>query len=169
MSLLTKEHGLPLSVENYESLRPILSPEEVKPFEENLAHHRCFHVETWDVFNETENLFYHKDTVQSFPKVYLLTDGKCSSTCWLFVREMLQMPNVIQIGEKTCAQSLYSQARWVTLPSGLSKLYFPMQQRVTPLDHINQPFVPSYTYSDNWTDEGKVRKWVIKIINMIFS
>ena len=74
------------------------------------------------------------------------------------------MPNVIQIGATTKSQSLYSQSRWIILPSNLSKLYVPMQQRVSPLEYINQPFVPTYIYPNEWNDEEELKKWALKII-----
>jgi hypothetical protein len=150
-----------LSPENYNNLQNHMSENEKKSFLDDLKHNNTHHVEKWNIFDEKENLFSHQDVVKKFPKIYLLTDGRCSSTCWLFVREMLQMPNVLQIGEETNTQSLYSQSRTVDLPSGLGKFVFPMQERVFPIDHINQSFVPHVRYLDDWRDTEKLSKFVI--------
>lgn len=138
--------------ENYNNLQKHMAESKKKSFLDDLKHNRMHHIEKWNIFDEKENLFSHQDVVKTFPKTYLLTDGRCSSTCWLFVREMLQMPNVVQIGEETNTQSLYSQSRSVDLPSGLGKFVFPMQERVFPVDYINQPFIPHLKYFDNWHD-----------------
>ncbi|MDP1975724.1 MAG: S41 family peptidase, partial [Alphaproteobacteria bacterium] len=152
-----------MTPENYNDLQKHMTENEKKSFLSDLEYNRTHHIEKWNIFDEKENLFSHQDEVKKFPKIYLLTDGRCSSTCWLFVREMLQMPNVVQIGEETNTQSLYSQSRTINLPSGFGKLIFPMQERVFPIDHINQSFIPHIKYLGDWNDTEKLKKFVLDI------
>jgi hypothetical protein len=153
-----------LSSDNLQNLKTIMPKSEFSLFKAAFDKGDTFFTKTWDIFNETKNLYSNKDIVQEPAKVYLLTDKKCGSTCWLFVREMRQMPKVEQIGEMTQAQSLYSQARFVTLPSNLAKLYFPMQQRVSPTEHINKPFIPKYKYNGIPENEDELKEWVRGIV-----
>ncbi len=125
-------------------------------------------IREWDILEEErENLFSNEDIVEKFPKVFLLTDGRCGSTCWMFVRDMLQLPNVIQIGDSTASQSLYSNSRWVTLPSGKGKIYVPTMQRMHPLDNIDKPFHPTYTFQGDWHNEEELKQWVISILEKL--
>ena len=123
-------------------------------------------VVSWSIFEEgDENLFSNEDVVERFPKVILLTDGRCGSTCWLFVRDMLQIPNVIQIGDSTASQSLYSESQYMTLPSGKGEIYVPKMQRIHPLDNIDKPFHPAYTFQGDWNNEEELKQWVISILS----
>lgn len=149
---------------NFSYLKTSMSEQACTLFAKARENGDDFYTETRDIFDETKNLYSNKDKVRSFPRTYLLTDRKCGSTCWLFVREMLQMPKVTQIGETTRAQSLYSEARFIALPSGFAELYFPMQQRISPIEDINRPFIPKHKYKGNWQDEEELIVWVMKVV-----
>jgi hypothetical protein len=151
-----------ITLKNYNDLQKHMTEHEKKSFLSDLKHNRTHHLEKWNIFNEKENLFSHQDNVKKFPRIYLLTDGRCSSTCWFFVREMLQMPNVIQIGEETNTQSLYSQSRTIDLPSGFGKLIFPMQERLFPIDHINQSFVPHVKCLSDLSNAGNLKRKYVR-------
>ncbi|MBF0361242.1 MAG: hypothetical protein HQK49_09535 [Oligoflexia bacterium] len=61
------------------------------------------------------------------PKVYLLTDANCFSSCEIFVRELKKMPNVIHVGEATNASTLFGDIRRVQIPNSPIYLTFPQK------------------------------------------
>jgi len=93
-------------------------------------------------------------------KIFLLTDGNCSSSCWLFVREFLQMPNVELVGQPTHFMTRYTMANPILLPSGIMKILVPMQAYTNPLDHFNTPFFPHCIYKEYMGDTVALEKWI---------
>ncbi len=98
-------------------------------------------------------------------KVILLTDGYCGSTCWQFVRDMLQIPAVVQVGQATHFMTPYTQPMPITLPSGIAVFIVPTQVYLSPRDHFGQPFIPSYVYPGNMNDTPALQQWLIGLIH----
>lgn len=130
-------------------------------FEKALKAKRAFFSMTWSVYNETYNLFSNGEKEPVTASVLLLTDEGCGSTCWLFVREMLQIPGVVQLGTPTAILTAYSETRPITLPSRHFILNCPMQVRLYPNENLGKPFVPTHVYSGDLTNEKQVQAWVM--------
>jgi hypothetical protein len=64
----------------------------------------------------------------------------------VLVRELRNIPGAIHIGHTTAIQTVYSQAIQRVLPSGLFRLTFPLQKRMSPTNHLGQPFLPHVRY-----------------------
>ncbi|MEN9450933.1 MAG: hypothetical protein RJA83_1551 [Pseudomonadota bacterium] len=96
-------------------------------------------------------------------KVFLLTDGRCDSSCWLFVREFLQIPNVTLIGHATHFMTPYTYANSFILASGNAMVNIPTQFFIQPADHFGHPFIPSYIYPGYMGDDEALRKWVLQL------
>jgi hypothetical protein len=96
-------------------------------------------------------------------KVFLLTDGRCGSSCWLFVRELLQIPNVTLIGHATHFMTRYTSANSFNLPSGNAQVNIPVQVFVKPLDHFGHPFIPTFLYPGYMGDDAALKKWILQL------
>lgn len=96
-------------------------------------------------------------------KIYLLTDGRCASSCLTFIEQLSQFPNIIQIGQATNADSYYTESRLVHLPSG-AHLYFPIKVQRYRQRGRNQPYVPKgkYYYQGDINNTTRIRKWIKK-------
>lgn len=102
-------------------------------------------------------------------KVFLLTDGRCGSSCWLFVRDFLQIPNVTLIGQATHFMTPYSDANSFILPSGKVIVNIPTQFFIQPTDHFGHPFIPSFLYPGYMGDDDALKKWVLKLSDHHFK
>ena len=96
-------------------------------------------------------------------RVLLLTDGFCGSDCWLFTREMLQIPNTVQIGQPTHFMTPYTEPNPINLPSHNAVFDVPAQIFLSPLNNFDHPFVPKCTYSGYMGDTAGLQKWVLQI------
>lgn len=74
-------------------------------------------------------------------EIIILTNPHIYSSAWMFLRVLLQLPNTIQMGEKTAVNGFYSEPRSVNFQG--FKLTFPMGANLQPNDHLGKPFRPS--------------------------
>ena len=58
-------------------------------------------------------------------RVYVLTDHACQSSCLNFLDQLLRIPNVMQVGTPTGADTIFGDLLRTQLPSGRGVLYFP--------------------------------------------
>ena len=122
-----------------------------------------FYIDKWSIYNEDLNLYTNKDNTPPKAKIYVLTDKFCRSTCWAFVNELKQMPNVIHIGAETSIQGLYSYARKVRVPSENFDFFYPTQIRVHPIKNVGEALVPQEIFKGDFNDENALTKWVLSI------
>lgn len=94
---------------------------------------------------------------------YLLTDGRCTSDCWLFVRDMQSIHGVTLIGQPTHFMTFYTSANSIKLPSGKAIANIPMQAFIQLLNNFGEPFQPKYQYDGNMGDTKALEQWIIKI------
>ena len=95
-------------------------------------------------------------------QVFLLTDGRCGSSCLDFADLLFAMGNVRHIGEPTNADTTYGDVRGVSLPSGFSRLTFAMKViRGRPRGN-NEPYVPAEVYSGSTGLEAWVEGLVLR-------
>lgn len=107
-------------------------------------------------------------------QVYLLTDGMCASATLMFADDLLEIPGVIHIGQPTNADTPYTEAYLLTLPSGNVhlpsgnvQLQCPRKIRRNLPRKCNQPYIPRYRYDGNFGDTQSVKQWVLELDNKI--
>ena len=102
------------------------------------------------------------DRVRRPPRVILVTDGHCFSSCLLGVR-LFRALGAEHVGEETRANTRYSDLRTVTLPSGLSN-FSTMQSFSTWLPIEVGPFAPSVRFDGDFADDAAVQAWVTGLL-----
>jgi hypothetical protein len=122
-----------------------------------------YFLKKWSIFRDKENLYTNEDSSSFNAKIYVLTDKFCRSTCWTFVNELKQMPNVVHLGQPTTIQSAYSYAKQVRSPSENFDFFYPTQIRVQPEFQLDKPLVPSEIYEGNFRDEAQLINWVLSV------
>lgn len=96
-------------------------------------------------------------------RVVLLTDPSCVSACLDLMDEFLPMPNVVQAGTTTWADTIFMELTTVdALPSGLSGLAFGHKAWVKRPRGSNQPYVPAprLTWHGDLTDDAGLKSWL---------
>ena len=157
---------LRVSKDNFEEFKLYHNSRENNEYQKLLKLQKDFYLEKWNIYDEQDNLYSNNDNTLVTVKVFVLTDRSCSSTCWLCVREMLELPGVTHIGEMTNIQTLYSQTRPIKLSSGHFIFYVPTQVRISPINHIGRAFIPTITYEGDFFDKASLHKWFFeKVLN----
>ncbi|MGL4539818.1 MAG: S41 family peptidase [Candidatus Rhabdochlamydia sp.] len=90
------------------------------------------------------------NAVSSFSgRIVAIIDKSCASSCLSFIDGLKAMnADIIFIGESTGMDTVYTELRRVTLPSGKGTLGFPIKvKRNHPRGH-NVPYMPDIQYSD---------------------
>jgi hypothetical protein len=95
-------------------------------------------------------------------KVVLLTDSACFSSC-LQAASYFRALGAVHVGHTTSANTHYSEARGILLPSGLTT--FVTLWAVMPYAPRRiGPFIPSYIYEGDISDTATLEQWVAEII-----
>jgi hypothetical protein len=95
-------------------------------------------------------------------RVFLVTDGRCSSACADFVDAALRYPNVVHVGAATDADSPYTEIRPVSLPSGIATLNLATKvYRNRP--RTGRPFVPSHLFPGELGDTPALEAWILDL------
>ncbi|MGE0174593.1 MAG: S41 family peptidase [Oligoflexales bacterium] len=95
--------------------------------------------------------------------VYFLTDPACFSSCLLFADRMRLLPNVVQIGLATRADTKYGEVRSESLPSGLATMMGPQKIFLGRLRTDNEPYVPKFRWSGEMSDQVGLERWVLDL------
>lgn len=96
-------------------------------------------------------------------RVFLLTDGRCGSSCLDFADELFAMQTVKHVGFPTNADSNYAEVRSEVLPSSISRLTFAMKvyrHRVRP---ANTPYLVQHRWSGEIADTEALEQWILKL------
>ena len=168
---LGKKHGynkdaeklLRVSKNNFGDFKKTHSQEEVKSYAEALKKGKDFIMKKWSIFRDQDNLYTNNDSKPFKAKIYVLTDRFCRSTCWNFVNEIKQMPNVVHIGEATTIRDGYSYAKQARSPSENFDFFYPTQIIVQPKFKIGQSLVPSEIYQGDFRDQAQLTNWILSI------
>ncbi|KST62980.1 S41 family peptidase [Mastigocoleus testarum] len=97
------------------------------------------------------------------PKIYLLTNGGCSSTCLDFADLVMSIPKAELIGTETSADTEYIENRIAQLPSQKAWLYFSMKVYRGRVRGSNQPYLPTYRWNGKTWDTKELENWVLKL------
>jgi hypothetical protein len=98
-----------------------------------------------------------KDEVRKPPKVILITDRYCFSSCLLGVKLFRDL-GAVHVGEETNANTHYSSLKTVDLPSGLST-FSTLQAYMAAIPRQVGPFTPAVPLSD-LADDGLLQQKV---------
>tara|TARA_B110000503_G_C7165905_1_gene421894 strand:- start:2939 stop:4381 length:1443 start_codon:yes stop_codon:yes gene_type:complete len=154
---------LRVSTENFTEFKNTYGAAASATYAAALKKGEDYFLKKWSIFRDKNYLYTNKDNSKFNAKIYVLTDQFCRSTCWTFVNELKQMPNVVHLGQTTTIQSVYSHAKQVRAPSEHFDFFYPTQIRVQPEYKLYQPLVPSEIYEDNFRDEASLINWVLSI------
>ena len=157
------EKKLRISKNNFAGFRAHFDAAAAKFYVKAMRKGKQFFLKKWSVFRDNYHLYTNNDSSPFRAKVYVLTDNFCRSTCWTFVREMVQMPGVVHIGQDTTRQSIYSYAKQVRSPSEQFDFFFPTQVRIKPSYNLGESLTPSIKYNGDIKDEAKVIDWALSI------
>lgn len=102
------------------------------------------------------------DPVGRPPRVILVTDGHCFSSCLLGVR-LFRNLGAEHVGQATRANTRYSDLRTIDLPSGLSQ-FSTMQSFSTWLPMQIGPYAPASAYDGDLVDDAAVQAWVRRLL-----
>jgi hypothetical protein len=158
------EKKLRISKENFAQFKSSFDASAANFYMKNLRQGKKFFLKKWSIFQDKENLHTNSDSSNFNAKIYVLTDNFCRSTCWMFVREMLQMPNVKHIGQETTIQSIYSYAKKIKSPSEYFDFFLPTQIMINPSYKLGKALIPSIKYEGDIRNDVKVKEWVLSII-----
>ncbi len=104
-----------------------------------------------------------RDRVRRPPRVIVVTDRHCFSSCLLGVR-LFRSLGAEHVGEETRANTRYSDLRTVDLPSGLSN-FSTMQSFSTWLPMAIGPYAPTRRFEGNLVDDAAVQAWVSGLVS----
>lgn len=122
-----------------------------------------FFLKKWSIFRDKDNLYTNENSAPFNAKIYVLTDNFCRSTCWTFVNELKQMPNVVHLGKTTTIQNSYSFAKQERSPSQYFDFFYPTQIRVQPKFKLGEALVPSEIYNGDMRDEANLIDWILSV------
>jgi hypothetical protein len=94
--------------------------------------------------------------------VVVLTDYVCNSACLYVLDLYLRLPNVIQAGVTTSADTIFMEVGTQTLPSGSAMVSFGHKAWVTRPRGSNVSYAPAsaFTYVGDLGDDAAVRLWL---------
>lgn len=93
------------------------------------------------------------------PKVFLLTDRTCFSSC-LLVTQLFRELGALHIGEATDGNTHYTENRREPLPSGLGTIGVQAAVDLSMPARVG-PFEPDVAYGGDLTDTQAVERWVL--------
>jgi oligopeptide transport system substrate-binding protein len=106
----------------------------------------------------------HSATHTPLPPVYVLTDAACGSAC-LDAVDLWKALGAIQVGQETAADTFYMDIRRVSLPSGMSSLWFPMKVFRDRPRGWNVPQTPAFSFEGDMTDTDAIDRWLMRDIS----
>lgn len=93
------------------------------------------------------------------PRVLLLTDRVCFSSCLLVVKAFREL-GALHIGEATDGNTRYTENRREPLPSGLGSIGIQAAVALSMPARVG-PFAPDVAYHGDLTDTAAVERWVL--------
>lgn len=99
-------------------------------------------------------------------RVVVLTDYSCVSACLDFMDLVMAMPNVVQAGVSTDADTIFMEANRAPVPSGLFLLDVPHKAWIERPRGSNQPYVPkpALLYHGDLNDGAAFEQWLRRIV-----
>lgn len=94
------------------------------------------------------------------PRIAVLIDRHCFSSCMNFVLEVRAISGTAILGEPTRGYSPFGEIREVHLPSGQGRLYVPSTWYPSLFQEAREPFVPHAVFDGNMADDSALKDWV---------
>lgn len=91
---------------------------------------------------------------------FLLTDGACVSSCLNLVDLVLSLPNVVQVGDETGADTYYLENRPASLPTGNAVLQIPIKLYSNRGRRKNASYMPSLKWMGQMADTDGLESWI---------
>ncbi len=135
-----------------------LSPEARSDIDQDIAAMRKARADG-AAFSGPITICSHKKPQQHVaPRVYLLTDSVCFSSCLLVVERFREL-GAVQVGSATNGNTNYEENRRVSLPSGLGTIGV---QAKVELSHPSRvgPFEPDIPYDGDLGDTAALQAWI---------
>lgn len=138
---------------------------EISFFSKALHKGEDFYEEKRDLYEEeNEYLFSNKENDPVTAKVAILTDNFCGGSCWMFVRQMRQIPGVVHLGATTDVETHYYHSMTLHTPSNMFDFMIPTRMKIRPADNFGKSFIPHKVYNDDFYNNHKVMEWVLSNI-----
>ena len=98
--------------------------------------------------------------IKPLPRVVAITDHFCASACLDFIMAASVIPNFLQLGEQTYADTAYNEplhfAEPIELPSKLGWFYYPSK-----IAGQRGPFTPKIIFDGDINDTPALKNWVM--------
>lgn len=101
----------------------------------------------------------HIARVKTGPRLYMITDRVCFSSCLIVVKTFREL-GAVQVGEATNANTRYQENRTEPLPSGLGTFSVQATVDLTQPSRVG-PFKPDVAYDGDLTDTPAVTAWLL--------
>jgi hypothetical protein len=95
-------------------------------------------------------------------KVVLLTDSACFSSC-LQATSFFRALGALHVGHTTTANTHYSEARGILLPSGLAT-FVTLWAIMPSAPRRVGPFIPAHIYDGDISDTAKIEQWIANML-----
>ena len=76
---------------------------------------------------------------------------------------MRALPGTQHVGRTTNADSVYMEARYIDLPSGIAHLGFPTKVYRNRPRGNNQPYVPHQSWKGSMADTAGLERWILSL------
>jgi hypothetical protein len=98
-------------------------------------------------------------------KVIVLTDYWCAGACLNLLDVLTRLPNVVQVGTQTTANSIFIGQTQIQLPSGQAHIAYGDKAWLDRPRASNQPYTPpaGMTYTGDLADTAALKAWVQQI------
>jgi hypothetical protein len=100
--------------------------------------------------------------IKPLPRVVAITDHFCASACLDFVMAASALPNFLQLGEQTYADTAYNEPSHfpepIELPSKLGWFYYPSK-----IAGQRGPFTPTIKFDGDMNDTNALKNWVMSL------
>jgi hypothetical protein len=100
--------------------------------------------------------------IKPLPRVVVITDHFCASACLDFVIAASALPNFLQLGEQTYADTAYNEPLHfpepIELPSKLGTFYYPSK-----IAGQRGPFTPAIKFEGDMNDTNALKNWVMNL------
>jgi hypothetical protein len=114
----------------------------------------------WPIAMDEENEVVPKNPVKA--KIIVIVDRYCVSASLLFIDSLKAMGYPIHlVGEKTNADTVYTNVRRVELPSEKGIVIFPIQLTHNRVRGSNIPYTPTVAYEKNLHNTALLKKFVL--------
>ncbi|HEX7816505.1 S41 family peptidase [Dyella sp.] len=87
-------------------------------------------------------------------KVFVITDSACISACLDFMDRVLEAPHVVQVGQATGWDTIYTEVESISLPSGRGDATIPVQLLQGRYRASRQVYEPSIHLDDDKAIDG---------------